>query len=341
MNSLSKPDRLKSVILFAITFVFVLLSVEVTAQFLYRARYGHFVWSEGTENFQVRSFTRLVADARHVTTVPNFSDPKYGGFGISTDAYGFRRGAQTSNPDCPSVVFIGDSVPFGWGSSDLASMPSKVFEHLQKTNDPRCVINAAIPSYSLFQAVARFEREILGKFKINALYLQIYDPATQFVRFGAQWRPDIDFTTEPAVAQGYIASIAIVRGALRRFEMLSYFNTIDQHSIDRYRREIRRELEHLHDTVVQANVKQLIVAPVTVPSGGYQQMPEEYRIAIEAINDELSEFAGRHDDTTFLDTIRLLKNYPDGDVFVDKCCHLTERGNDLVAEQLIKLLSRK
>jgi hypothetical protein len=332
--------------------VFVLLSVEVTAQFLYRVRYGQFVWSKGTEDFRVRSFNRLVADARHFTNIPNFSDPKYDGYGISTDAYGFRRGAQTTNPDCPSVVFIGDSVPFGWGGPDRASMPSKVFEHLQKTNDPRCVINAAIPSYSLFEAVARFEREILGKFKIASVYLQIYDPVTQFVRFGAQWTPDKDWITEPAFPdekRKYVASIAIILNALRHFGVLNeseynYFENIkpiDQRSLDRYRLEIRRELEHLHDIVVQANVKQLIVAPVTVPSSAYQQLPEQYRIAIEAINDELSKFAGRHEDTTFLDTIRLLKGYPDDDVFVDTCCHLTERGNDLVAEQLIKILIRK
>jgi hypothetical protein len=220
------------------------------------------------------------------------------------------------------VVFIGDSVPFGWGVSDRASMPSKLLEHLQKANDPRCVINAAIPSYSLFQAVARFEREILGTFKIASVYLQIYSPVHQFVRFGAQWRPEIDWTTESAFAKQkreYIASVAIVRKALRHFRAPA----VDQRSLDRYRLEIRRELEHLHDIVVQTNVKQLIVAPVTVPSGAYQQLSKENRIAIEAVNDELRQFAARHGDTKFLDTIGLLKSYPDADVFLDKYCHLT------------------
>jgi len=108
-----------------------------------------------------------------------------------------------------------------------------------------------------------------------------------------------------------------------------------------YRLEIRRKLEHLHDLIVQANVKQLIVAPVTVRSGAYQQLREEHRIAIEAINDQLRQFARRHEDTTFLDMIGLLKSYPDAAMFVDKCCHLTERGNDLVARELIKILTRK
>jgi hypothetical protein len=184
----------------------VLISVEATAQFLYRIRYGQFVWR--TENFRVRDFHRVVSDARHVTTLPNFSDPNYFGVGrsLSIDAYGFRSGAQSTNPDCPSIIFIGDSVPFGWFVSDRRSMPSKLFEYLGKANDARCVINAAIPSYSLFQAVARFEREILGKFKSDSVYLQIYDPVFGFVHFGAQWRPEVDWFTEPATSSIPVAS---------------------------------------------------------------------------------------------------------------------------------------
>jgi hypothetical protein len=333
--------------------LFVLGSVEVTAQFVYLIRYGQFVWAEGTERFHVQAFTRLVADARHITIIPNFSDPKYGGYGISTDEYGFRRGAQTTRPDCPSVVFIGDSVPFGLGGPDRASIPSKLFERLRKANDPRCVVNAAVPSYSLFQAVARFEHEILGKFKIDSVYMQIYDPAIQFMRFGAQWRPDMDWTTAPVEfakqKRQYIASIAIVRNTLRHFGLLkksefNYFENIkpvDQRSLDRYRLEIRGELEHLHDLIVKADAKQLIVAPVTVPAEAYQRLSEEHRIAIEAINGELMQFAARHKDTSFADTIELLRGYPKADVFVDNCCHLTERGSDIIAEKLISILTRK
>ena len=351
--TLPNPDRLAKAIFFIIAWLFVFISVEVTAQILYRIRYGQFVWQEVTKRFTVKSFTRLATDSRHVTIIPNFSDPKYFGFGISTDAYGFRRGAQTTKPDCPNVVFIGDSVPFGWGVPDQDSIPSKLFELLRNANDPRCVVNAAIPSYSLFQAVARFEYEIMGKFKIDSVYLQIYDPVRQFVRFGAKWRPDMDFTTEPAGAlikqkPEYIASIAVARNALVQFGVLARynyyyenFNSADKHSLDGYRLEIRRKLEHLHDLTVQADVKQLIVAPVTVPSGAYQQLREEDRIAIEAINDQLRQFAKRHEDTTFLDTIGLLKSYPDVDMFLDECCHMTERGNDLVAGELTKILIRK
>ena len=352
MNLLPNTRRLKKTVFFVMICLFVLIAVEIIAQFLFLARYGKFVWSQGTESFNVRSFTRAVADPRHVTTIPNFSDSKYERYGISTDAWGFRRGTQTTILDCQSVVFIGDSVPFGWGVPDRASMPSKLFDRLQKANDSRCVINAAIPSYSLFQAVARFEREILGKFKIDSIYLQFYDPVMQFVRFGAQWRPDMDWTTEPAFQNQrseYIASIVIVQNALRHFGVLKRnapedfvnLKSTDQRSLDTYRLDVRGEQERLHELVVRANAKQLIVAPVTVPTGAYQRLPGEYRIAIEAINDELRQFAARHSDTSLADTIELLKGYPEADVFVDDCCHLSERGNDIVAEYLMQIIPRK
>ena len=317
-------------------FAIVLLAGEGAAQLLRYARNARL--PVATETFQVRSFTRLVPDARHVTAIPDSTYPDYGGWGISTDAYGFRRGAQRTEPDCPNVVFIGDSVPFGYGGPDGASMPSKLFERLQKANDSRCVINAAIPSYSLFQAVARFEHEIAGKFNVSVVYLQFFDPATQFSRFGAEWRPEIDWTTESVLVKKKwqpIASVELIRDKLLRLDLIS---PIDERSLGRYRLEIRRELERLHDLAVQAGVKQLIVAPITVPSSSYRRWPPALRSAIDAANNELGQFAGKHEDTKFLDTIGLMKSYPEDDVFVDKCCHLTERGNDLVAEQIHQVI---
>jgi hypothetical protein len=337
VNSSPEPDRRRTAILSAIVVVFVLLSIEATAQALYWFRDA---LPKETETFQVRTFTRRVADARHVTTVPNFTSPANDAWSISTDAYGFRGGAPATRPDCPSVLFIGDSVPFGYGVSDGGSISSRLFERLRKANDPRCVINAALPSYSLFQAVARFEHEIQGRFRIDALYLQFIDPAIQFARLGSEWRPDRDWTTEQtAVKQKSvtIASISLLRDALRHF---GWLRKIDQPALENYRREIRRELEHLHDLAVQAGVKRLVVAPITIPSSSFQRYPEEFRDVIEATNDELSRLSAGHQDTVFLDTIGLMRRYPENEMFVDKCCHLSERGNDLVAEQLMKILVR-
>jgi hypothetical protein len=301
--------RLNKAIFTAIACLFVFISIEVTAQILYRIRYGQFLW-ETTKNFQVGGYMQRVADSRHITTVPNFSDPPTSTDFVSIDAYGFRRGAQTTIPECRNVAFIGDSVPFGLGVSDRDSMPSKFFEYLRRANDSRCVINAAIPSYTLFQAIARFEYEILGKFKIDTVYLQVHEPVGGFNGFGAQWRPDMDAATTTNLKNPaqIVASIAIVRNALIHFGLLKAsvykheetFNPADQRSLDFYKREIRRELEHLHDLIIQANARGLVVAPATVPSGPYQRTSQGYHIALEALNNELRQFAEAHKDTVFL-----------------------------------------
>jgi len=54
----------------------------------------------------------------------------------------------------------------------------------------------------------------------------------------------------------------------------------------------------------------------------------------------LKQFATSNEKTTFFDTGEVLKSHPDSKMFIDQCCHLTELGNDFVAEKLIKILSR-
>ena len=163
----------------------------------------------------------------------------------------------------------------------------------------------------------------------------------------------MDLTTEHTAlvnpTREYIASISIVRHALYHFEVLTRpeleyfqnFKSSDRRSLDRYRFVIRGELEHLHDLTVKAKCGTSYCRPVTVPANAYQQLSEEYQVAIEALNDELRQFASRHKDTTFAGTIEWLKGYPESDVFVDDCCHLSERGNDIVAGHRINILTRK
>ena len=53
------------------------------------------------------------------------------------------------------ILFLGDSIPFGWGVNAEDSFPYI----LNKYNRKLSVINAALPSYSLAQAVERYKKE--------------------------------------------------------------------------------------------------------------------------------------------------------------------------------------
>jgi hypothetical protein len=356
MSRLAKDTFIKNTLFYAMMIVLIAVCVELGSQVLLFARHGAFHWRKddqgyAQEYFIVNSSVQFVSDARHVTAKPNFSDASYGGGGVSTDAWGFRRGTHTTDPSCSSVIFIGDSVPFGENVPDIATMPSKVFDRLRTKEDSRCVINAAISSYSLFQAVARYEHEIRSKMKADIVYLQIYDPLSHLLELGPRWQADADWATLLApnyrsLAQ-YSAAVKIVQSMPRRLgldwdwdspDYVEVYSRADSETTARFRTTVRTELERLHDMIVADGVRRLIVAPVTVPESSRKKMSNDARFALDVLNSELHSFATAHEDTIYIDTIELLKKYPESEVFIDKCCHLTERGNDIVAEYLMHLL---
>src|SRR5262249_52985582 len=156
--------------------------------------------------------------------IPNYTNPSYYGWSVSFDAFGFRRGQQTaSSSGQPTIVFIGDSVPFGWGVSDKGSLPSQFFERLQEHSISLGVVNAALPSYALAQAVARYEREIYGRMVVDTVYLQIYDPASQLAARGSRWQPSDNWMNYPYVSQSFLsrhsATAVLVEGVVSRFNL--------------------------------------------------------------------------------------------------------------------------
>ena len=90
-------------------------------------------------------------------------------------------------------LFLGDSVPFGWGVNTDESLPY-LFADVHKDF---IVINGAIPSYSSAQKVLRLETEFAALTNISHTYLQIYDPVSQYVLYGSRWSEDDNWTTEP------------------------------------------------------------------------------------------------------------------------------------------------
>jgi hypothetical protein len=314
------------------------LVMEAVNQLLFAAAYGRFVWAK---RFYFGEFTQIVNDDRQVTMIPNFTNPFYAGFGISTDEWGFRRGTHKTNPGCPTIVFIGDSVPFGWGVPDTETLPSKVFDRMQRKGDNRCVINAAIPGFTLFQTIARFEQEIVGKFNAEVVYLQVYDPVSSVVLYGSRWEQHLDWITPIPIH--YSASVAIAERALQKMgweptsSETERFVTSDIETLNRFRQSVRASLNHLDSLVKQQGIKQLIIAPLTVPHGAYSGLSEGRRTVIEAFNGELHSFA-EDSNISFVDTIALLRHFLDVDVFHDDCCHLNKLGNDIVAGKVLEII---
>jgi hypothetical protein len=338
----------------------VILSIEAGAQVIFFAYKGFFpVQRRPAEKFNVREFTVVTSDARGFTGIPHYTNPNYQGWFLSFDSFGFRRGKHTtSSSGQPNIVFIGDSVPFGWGVSDISSLPSKFFERLQENSIAFGVINAALPSYSLAQAVARYEQEIHGRMAVDIVYLQIYDPVSQLVARGSSWQPGDNWMNYPyrstsflshfgAALSHYSAATAIVAGVASRLNIdfggaksgVEKFDPDDVDTTSRVRAAVRADLERLLAMNKAEGVRQLIVAPLTIPTHSLNSYSHSRISAIELINQALRVFASSHSDNViFADTISLLKKYPEADVFIDRCCHLSERGNGIIADYLMTLL---
>ena len=84
----------------------------------------------------------------------------------------------------------------------------------------------------------------------------------------------------------------------------------------------------------------MVTQPITIPAqslDGYYSRSRQ--AAINLVNQALQEFASAHqNEVIFADTISLLRRYPEADVFLDRCCHLSERGSGIVADYLMMLL---
>jgi hypothetical protein len=374
----------------------VILGIEAGSQLLFFAYKGYFLFQRRPrEVFNIRPFSVLTNDARGFTATPNYTNPNYLGWFLSFDQSGFRRGKQTeSSSGQRNIVFIGDSVPFGWGVPDNSSLPSQFFERLQKNSAtlnasvPSAstgaleergmrgthlhpgllqraeteiaaentisfgVVNAALPSYALAQAVARYKHEIHSRMAVDIVYLQIYDPASQVALWGSHWQPSDNWMNAPYVGTSFwsrhSATIVIAEEFASRLNirfggvesLVETFDPNDAATTKRVHAHVRAELERLLALSKTDGMRRLIIAPVTIPSRSLEGYYSRSRLsAIELVNQDLRDFASSHNnEVIFADTISLLRRYPEADVFLDRCCHLTERGNGIVAEYLMTLL---
>jgi hypothetical protein len=127
--------------------IIAVVATDLVGHVYYRVRKGKFLWNTAGAFlvFQVRPLATFVDDARVVTLKKSFQFED-----VKTDANGFRTTVGSYEGKARNVVFIGDSVPFGWGVPDELSVPSHFGRLLEKDAKTHIgVINAAVPSYSI------------------------------------------------------------------------------------------------------------------------------------------------------------------------------------------------
>ncbi len=356
MNTFSVKTVLsskKKFLFYLILIILTLVLTEATAQALYRIGYDQFVWETNKGNFtraeevfSVRDFIRLVDDRRYYVPKKNYRYVHPGSQTVFTfDENGFREGLHTYSVDKNNIVFLGDSVPFGWKINDDQTLPSKFYELLAEghTQAPYGVINAAVPSYSLDQAVQRYKRDIHRQFPVSHIFLQVYAPVPQFEAFGREWHRDLNwYTTQRLDAPPY---------PIFEYSALYWLITESKRAVISQNRGLRlddsvaserfeagniRSLDQLR-ALAEEDGAQLILQPVNIPK--YAGENEIHKAAIRKFNEILKSYAEAHPDVYYFEVRSYLHDFNSTELFIDKCCHLSETGTELQAnflrEQLI------
>lgn len=370
----------KKILFWAILISLSVVSVDLLGNLAYRLIKGIFVCEiyKQTNVFNVRPFTELVNDERVVTNKKDFScvaaqsniythvpgNLKKFSWEIRTDAFGFRSGSNKYYKDKENIVFIGDSVPFGWGIDGNKSVPSEFYDILTENGlSAYGVINAAIPSYSLYQAVKRYEYEIKGQFPVKCVVLQIFDPASQFVMWGKSWNKDINWSSRDAL----VSSHELVDKLRRKNYLISFlekyssiYHTVyalrlrikkapempmqlelsDEAAFDAFRKTSLQILEDFY-AILKKDKIPLVILPVNPLKHLFCYSADEFKkldprtqrmlVAVDRLNRVLLEFSEAHADVFYLDLVAYFyKIKPDG-LFLKDALHLSEKGSETEA----------
>ncbi len=333
----------------AVVIILTLVFADIGEHIIYRFRDGKWLWQQRPiEVFSIRSFTEFVTDDRIITNRRSIFNREYR-FGFDKDR--FRIGLNDYSEKSPNIIFLGDSVPFGWGVEWDQSIPSQFFTLLRRSPYKEYgVINAAVPSYSLHQSLARYKEEIRGKFPVALVILQIYDPANQLAEYGEQWSTKIA-TVDPRKTAIYKLGqnpfdrySSLVHTALNVFVALSKGKPLDIHDTktkEYFLRTNERDLSALLD-LVKEDKASLVLLPVN-PAASYKQQLQSGSTdpnvhAIDWLNTLFRDFAQSHKGAYFFDVVDFFDGEGREGNFLDACCHLSATGSTLQARFLFDQL---
>lgn len=325
-----------------------LFVVDVLGHLVYRVRHGAFLWADrrATQVFRVRRFTRVVDDERVVVPRKSFTF-EY----VQTDANGFRVGLNSYQGKATNVVFIGDSVPFGWSAEASETVPSQFSRLLEESGKSTIgVINAAVPSYTLYQSVKHYEHEVDGRFPVSAVVLQTWDPAQQLAKYGRAWTRDMNWTTRDARLTRLDRALLSHEDWIRYSSLLYYgfqarlfsspakLRPDDAETKSFFTQENLRTLDELGRRL-QAHGIALYLLPAN-PTRGIPDERTPVVTALRWLNESLRAFAGQAPRTRFIDIVRRFDEVGRDGLFVDDCCHLTTEGAALEAKTIYDAMIR-
>ncbi|MFH1442333.1 MAG: SGNH/GDSL hydrolase family protein [Candidatus Omnitrophota bacterium] len=368
---MKKDDKIKKNVFLIVFIILCLLFIDLAGQAAYRLIKGRFTWDTykqyGFDIFNIRIFTEFVEDDRLVTIKKNFTGEQDNWL-IKTDANRFRIGKNKYFNNKENFVFLGDSVPFGWGVNGDINVPSKFYEIIKANlGDKYGVINAAIPSYSLYQSVKRYQFEINRKFPVKYVILQIYDPAANFASLGEKWDKRICWTSKNRLVSSrdiikahsccerfmhkysslyHSLNSFIIKSKERKRALPAMLDLNDKKAFDFFEQENNSVLEELYSMLNKDNIT-FIILPVNLAKPLFDYNSQEllslnplYKATLTAIgslNQSLKKFALSHKNVYYFDIESYFNKFNRKELFIDSC-HLSEKGSQKQAEFIFEQL---
>lgn len=339
----------KRILFLSFAFIGCLISIDIGLQIIYVVMHGEFTWNtiNETEQFCLGGYIYQVPDERYATLKRNYQGS------IATDEHGFRIGNHKLSRSEDNIVFIGDSVPFGWQLKAHDTVPSRLSDILKERGKTANIINAAIPSSSLNQAVYRYKYEISDRFSVDIVILQIYDPAVQFAQLGKEWDVSKNWVTWSEKIRSKIGGKGIfsIDSSLRysslfylywrfsgQYYLLSERLDINDHeAINKYVGSINDSLDTLYRECHSGEV--IVLLPITITKEGRRKLSLQMKKAIEILNRTMLDYSKMKPEVCFLDTIGLFNDFKDQDIFRDNAGHLSPQGARLQAEFIADFLA--
>ena len=256
------------------------------------------------------------------------------------------------NDNSNKIVFLGDSVPFGFGVNYEDSIPG----NLEKINKKITVINAAVPSYTIKQSVSKFIKEFKDVKNINYIYISNFNPLDLYLMFGEKWDESLNWSNHTEYfAQDLFfykykslpiwGEISLFK-ILRKIHVLRFFETPDNIIYQRNSATEKKlliyvtsELDRLSkkidkDTIV---IFTPIMSPLNFYKGNLEDKNNKDRLnLINKVNNHLKLY--NKNNFIYLDTIEILNSFIEKDLFIDDCCHLTPFAAMKIAKNLNNLI---
>lgn len=239
-------------------------------------------------------------------------------------------------------IFIGDSIPFGYGVNADKSLP-----YFFERENNFFVINASIPSFSISQSIERFKDEFMNIKNIKFVYLQAIDPINQYIVKGDKWKESDNWTNSkinqlrdktnfidlniPIYGEPFIY-VLFKELILQKTSTLSGSRNLK--SDKRFKKHLEDKINELYE------ITNDIGATLILTTG--TRNPKRIVIETEIIADNifvevLKNFSENKKNIIYFDSASIVKNLSE-EYFIDNCCHLSEKGAKLLSKELTKII---